>query len=71
MTLMRLLTLNTYHFQICDLGKGRVAEVIIASGPFYVDHDPSLSEACRGMVDGQNGHLQGSLFGENLQDGGI
>ena len=46
-----------------------MAEVVLASDPFYVDHDPSLSVACGVMVDGQNWHPQGSLFGENLLDG--
>ena len=52
MTPMRLLTLNSYHFQICDPEKASVAEVVLASDPFYADHDPGLSAACRAMVDG-------------------
>ena len=71
MTPMRLLTLNSYLFRIHDLEKARVAEVVSASDPFYADHDPSLSAACRVMFDGQNWHLWGGPFGENLLDGGI
>ena len=71
MTLMRLSTLNSYHFQIHDLEKVRVAVVVLASDPFYANHDPSLSVVCGVMVDGQNWHLWGGLFGEDPLDGGI
>ena len=48
-----------------------MAKVVIASDPFYIDHDPSLSGACAAMADGQNWHLWSSPVGENLLDGGI
>ena len=68
---IRLSTLNSYHFQIHDPMKVRVAEVILVSDPYNANHDPSLSVACGAMVDGQNWHLWGGLFGENPLDGGI
>ena len=70
-TLMRLSTPNSYCSQIGNLGKVRVVKVISAPGSFYVNHSLGLSVACRVMVDGQNWYLQGSLFRENLLDGGI
>ena len=57
MILMRLSTLKSYHFQIHDLVKVRVAGVVLASDPFDADQDPSLSVAYRVMVNGQNWHL--------------
>ena len=71
MILMRLLTPNSYHFQIHDPVKVRVAEVVLASDPFNADHNPGLSVACRAMVVGQNWHFQSTLFGENPLVGGI
>ena len=46
----------------------RGAEVMVASGLFYADCGPSLSEAGRAIVDGLNWHLFGVSFGENLPD---
>ena len=71
MTLMRLSTLNSYCFQIHDPGKVRVVKVILAPVPLYVDCDLGVSAACGVMADGQNWHLWGGLFGENLLDGVI
>ena len=69
---MRLFTLNSYHFWICNPEKVRVAEVVLASDPFDSDCDPGLSVACRCtwlMV--KTGISSGALFGENPLDGGI
>ena len=49
----------------------RKAEVVLASDSFYADCNSSLSVACGAKVDGQNWHLLGGLFGENLLDGEI
>ena len=61
---MRVSTLNSYNFQIHDLEKVRVAEVVLASDPFYTSHDPSLSAAFGVMVDHQNWHLWDGVFWE-------
>ena len=68
MTLMRPLTLNSYHSQTCDLGMVRVAEVMAASDLFYIDCSPGLLEVGRMGVDDLNWHLWGCPFGENLPD---
>ena len=45
--------------------------MVIASGPFYVTHDPGLSVACWVMAGGPNWHLWNGPVGENLLDSGI
>ena len=68
---MRLSTVNSYHFQIHDLVKMRVAGVVLASDPFNANHDPGLFVACGVMVDGQNWHFWSTLSWENPLNGGI
>ena len=48
-----------------------MAEVVLTSGPFYANCNPSLSAACGAMVAGQNLHLWGGPSGENPLDDGI
>ena len=52
-------------------GEGEGDQVVSASGPFHIDCSPSLSAASGVMVDGQNWHCWGGLFGENHLDGRI
>ena len=59
---MRLLTLNSYHFQAPDLGKARAAEVVVASDLFYINCCPGLLEAGGVIIDSQNWCLQGCPF---------
>ena len=68
---MRLLTLNSYHFQTHDPGMARGAEMVVAPGLFYVDCGSGLLEAGEVIVDGLNWHLWGCPFGEDLPDNQI
>ena len=45
----------------------RGAGMVIASGLFYIDCGPSLSEASEVIVDGLNWHLWGVLLGRISQ----
>ena len=65
-TSMRLSTLNSYHFQTCNPGMVRGAEVGVAPGLFYVNCISRPSEAGEAIADGLKWHLLGHPFGENL-----